>query len=330
MRQFYEEFLMKHEYGIAVLKPDGNKPEIYDCLMTLLKKNDMTIIETSSLRLTEKVLREKFAPNAVPFEEYTQYMTSGDIQAILVHGEKVGMKLMDLKKEFREMHGFKKDTTANMLHTSDQGVEYYLQFPIFFPHLDVRKYCATTDMHVRIDSCKLSELKRIEAETNLSNIGVILESGQSCDVIKKYREEGGRLTTFYGVTKAFHDEDNSLNIIGYLPKKHEEISESNFIHTHTTIEAYVNYIQSLGGYVVLDYLPFEKFNEVLYEKLKSWGIQGVMTYDPRRTLYEVEVLEDIIIDLGLENTGGTNGHASIGELTLGQDDFENIFKHFAS
>lgn len=319
---------MQHEFGIAVLKPDGNKIKIKEKFISLLELNGIEIIDINTLRLTEKDIRECFAPNAVPIDEYIKYMCSGDVQAILVQGKKVGNKLQKIKKTFREMFGISNAVTANMLHTSDQGVEYFLQFPIFFPHLCVEKYCSNSDMHVVVQNEKLDELIRIEKETNLSYVGLVLKAGQNCNVIKQYNQLSAKLTVFSGVSKPFSHNNLMLDIIGFLPKRFNEITDTTFTHNHLTIHDYIGYIESLGGFLVVDYIPFNEFTEELIKMLSSIGIQGVMTYDPRRTLYETEILEDLIIDAGMVNTGGTNGFASIGSLTLGEYEFEDIKKLF--
>lgn len=118
---------MRHEYGIAVLKPDGNKQHIKEHLFSILKLKGITVVETSDKRLTRYEVEKNFAANSVPFDDYVDYMTSGYCHAILVHGYKVGLRLQELKKSFREQYGFTKESIANVLHTSDQGVEYYLQ-----------------------------------------------------------------------------------------------------------------------------------------------------------------------------------------------------------
>lgn len=318
---------MKHEYGIVVLKPDGNNPYIKEELRSLLKTNNMTVVEESSKRLSKQDVENHFAPNDAPLEAYIAYMTSADCHAILVHGNKVGIRLQELKKVFRERHGFNRESTANIIHTSDQGVEYFQQFPLFFPHLSLEQYCSVADMNVRLSKYDMCELTQIEKESNLSYLGIILETGQSCDLIKKYRINGGELTLFYGIRRTFIWEEIEISIIGYLPVKYDEISESTIGANAEDIGTFTQKVESLKGYLVLDYLPYEIFSEDLYRFLKSLKIRGIMTYDPRRSLKEVEVLEDIVLDEGFDNTGGSNGIVKIGKLTLGEFEFENILEH---
>ncbi len=82
--------------------------------------------------------------------------------------------------------------------------------------------------------------------------------------------------------------------------------------------------QKLQLVLVLDYLPYEVFSDALYTFLKHLKIKGIVTYDPRRSLKEVEELEDIVLDKGFDNTGGSNGIVKTGEMTLGAFEFEKI------
>lgn len=315
---------MKHEYGIVVLKPDGNNTAIKEQLISLLKNDDFLIIEESDRRLSKEEVENHFAPNAVPIEEYTAYMTSSDCHAILVYGNKVGFRLQELKKTFRERYGLKKENTTNIIHTSDQGVEYFQQFPVFFPNLSLLQYCSVADMNVKLNKYDMNELFQIEEETNLSYLGIILDSNQSCDLIKKYRANGGMLNLFYGIRRTFIWQSIEMSIIGYLPMKYDEVPESIIGEKSEDIVIFTNKIINLNGYLVLDYLPYEMFAVDLYNYLRSLNIRGIVTYDPRRTLKEVEELEDNVIDEGFDNTGGSNGIVKIGNLTLGEYEFENI------
>lgn len=91
-----------------------------------------------------------------------------------------------------------------------------------------------------------------------------------------------------------------------------------------SIHEFTREINNMSGYVVLDYLPNKVFTEKIFELLKNLKVNGIMTYDPRRSLLEVEELEDIVIEEGFDNTGGSNGNVRVGELTLGEFEFENI------
>ncbi len=315
----------KGEYGLIILKPDGVKKNLIGKLISLIINNKLKIIQIREKMLYESDIYNYFTS---PFNSdiYAKYMTSGPIIAILVFGTSAGIKLRNIKAEFRERHGYSSKNMENLVHSADHGNEYNLQFNLLFPEKNICSYSAYADLAVSIDGHDnniISDIKKIQNDTNLSCIGLKIPAERKSNVIDQYYKSTDKeLKLIYGITKEFNFMNRNIEIVGYLPFTTEITPNISINSLNSSISEYIKWIISNGGIPILGYIPYYEIDERFLINLKEQGLCGVHIYDIRRTLYEAEELEDIVYDNELIYIGGSNGIVKPGDVSIGKYEFD--------
>lgn len=310
----------KDEYGLIMLKPDGNQELYYECIKNKLKENKIEVVKERDVQLKSKDVGEVFFNAAKP-DEYIKYMTSGISKAILVKGRNAGYRLYKIKKEVRGAYNYKKGDMKNLIHSPDNGNEYYYQFGILFPELDISKYCAFGDLNVILPKNKLKAIKQLETvenETNISCIAINMNVKEYNAILNKFHQKYRRLKTIIAVSNNYEYDNKTISVMGYLPEQFKSIPKYKINNYKDSIFNFISYIESFGGISVLGYLPSDFYTNRFIEKIKKIGIKGALVHDPRRSVNEAHLLDDRIHDEGLIFTGGSGGIMDIGKITIGE------------
>ncbi|WDV44730.1 hypothetical protein PV797_14555 [Clostridiaceae bacterium M8S5] len=319
---------MNFEYGILIIKPDGNKYAIYEKVKQRILENNLDVVYEKKLKLSKQLVLEKFTS---PFDMdiYSDYLSSDEVTAFLVKGKKTAYNLRKMKIDFRAEHGYTSKDMRNLVHSVDPGNEYYNQFPVFFPELNMIEYSFCADLTITLNCNNneaLNRLDYLDKVSNLEYIGIIDKYNNENDILEKFHKENRSIRTFLGLSKEFEFEGKNIQIIGYLPENIKKINNIPEYIKDGNIETFFNWIKLHKGICVLGYLPYHEHSTEYLKKLTKYGLDGVIVYDPRSTLYEAEELEDIVCDLNLACFGGSGTSNKWGELSIGYHEFSYCFK----
>lgn len=319
---------IKPEYSLAIIKPDGVKKEISIILEEMLEKEKL---ETVMIK-KEKLLKEEVMNNFTSdfdIEKYSNYISSGDITGYLVKGHYSGQILRDIKQKLRLKFGYSSVDMENLIHTADNGNEYSFQFKLLFPDLELFEYSKFADMNVKFDGNFNNLLKHLEIlndRGNLSWVGIT----SKVENLTALQNIGDNYSfgILIGIVREFRILSNKVNIISYLNPY--LLNKNNFINELAEIENlndYSSFVLQNNGITVLDYVSQENINLTLLSTLKNMGVSAVTIYDPRRTMTEVEILEELVEDgAKLSFSGGSGGMAQPGEFSIDRWEFEELTK----
>ncbi|EML6324631.1 hypothetical protein QCQ60_004951 [Bacillus cereus] len=319
---------LNQEHGLFVLKPDSIEKGLLNDFLKFVINKKIEIVQVKVLKLNYQQALKHFS-SIFNLEEYAAYMSRGQIAAILVRGEKIGKVLGEIKREFRKGFGYTSENMENLVHTADQGNEYYEQFKLLFPELELAKYTKWADMNILVRDNEeevIKILKELEQGSNLVWAGVVQETGKKCNVIEEFEKEGGKLKTLLGLEHICKHHNDQVSIIAYLPDTLKSTPNHTFLNEQTTAEEYIQWVKMIGGITVLNYKPLTELTKEFLLSLKDIGLDAVHIYDARRSIDETEELEEIVEShCDLKFSGGGNGCSIPGEMALGHHEFEKLY-----
>ncbi|WP_117161174.1 nucleoside-diphosphate kinase [Paraliobacillus sp. X-1268] len=320
---------MSKEYGMIMLKPDGVKIGLLDILLNKAKEERLDLVNIRKFQLTQQQVMDNFTTN-INMDEYAKYMSSGKISVLLFYGENAGHKLRLIKFNLRQKYRCNSNDMENLIHNSDPGTEYRKQFNLFFNDLSILKFSSYADMYVHGDSNDDNNfllLEHLENNSSLSWVGLVFNNFTYVRSVKLFELQYRRLNVLLGFYKSFSCFNRLVGLIGYLPASHKKFPEEFNDLEDYTIDGFISYINELGGVVILDYLQSEHMDLNFIFQMKHKGLTGVHLFDSRRSLEEVEEIEDIVEnEVGLRFSGGSSGGVLPGELSIGKYEFETIYK----
>ncbi len=158
---------MNSEYGVFIVKPDGVEQGIHREFINSLVVNKVKIIDVRRKKLARSEVQEGFF---TAYDEYARYLTEGDSIGIFeqIISENCYDYIYDLKMDFRSKHSVSKNTMKNLVHSSDDGLEYYLQRNIFFKEYNNSRYCLSSDLLTYAGN--LHDMLRTIQKSNLQKI----------------------------------------------------------------------------------------------------------------------------------------------------------------
>lgn len=309
------------EYGLIVIKPDGVKKRIMEKVNLYLTNYKIEILFSKKTVLSNQDVLDCF--ESYPFDkvEYSNYLANENVIALLVQGEYIYDKLKVIKTSLRNEYGVDRTVMRNLIHTAACGNEYFYQIGLLFPELTPSEYCAFADMCIISDNT--STLKTQLLKSNLKVIALVEESYENIrEEISKIQDKN--LTIIPTIKKRILWKDNEYSLFIHLPKAFED---SLIISKEISLNELFQYVIKIGGITILDYLPTELITESLLENLKKMGLSGVLVYDPRRSIFDVQTLEERIEHVGdLFVTAGTNGLIPPGGIAMSRSETEKILK----
>ena len=130
--RYYPSF-QAYERTFVMIKPDAFERGLDSKIMKSLEENGLTI----SKRIDGITKREKFEQlyqqysNKNFFEEWVNYLTNGQIRALIVEGEDAIDKVLKVKKQIRSEYT-PNEKRYNLMHSSDTVDDAMRESGIFF------------------------------------------------------------------------------------------------------------------------------------------------------------------------------------------------------
>lgn len=121
---------IRPEFGLILLKPDAQDDTLSN-LLQMLKRHDLQIVaDGGHVPLSRNDVFNLFLQGSD--ESYVEYMSSGYVRPLLVSGYDAIERLGWIKAELRLRLGLHRAELANIVHTSDEGIELERQTKHFF------------------------------------------------------------------------------------------------------------------------------------------------------------------------------------------------------
>lgn len=121
---------IKMEYTLIMIKPGFAREQMINAIKLSVKREGITIEYEYYKRFTEEQIRRAFYSAFVNEEEYVKYLSSDYMYVMLVSGNNCYQKMRIMKRHLRNQFGLDSSDMKNILHTADDGVEFYLQYSI--------------------------------------------------------------------------------------------------------------------------------------------------------------------------------------------------------
>ena len=118
------------EYTLIMIKPGFVREQIINEVKSSVKREGVTIEYEYYKCFTEEQIRRAFYSAFVNKEEYVKYLSSDCMYVMLVSGNNCCQKMRIMKRHLRNQFGLDSSDMKNILHTADDGVEFYLQYSI--------------------------------------------------------------------------------------------------------------------------------------------------------------------------------------------------------
>ncbi|MBG9910478.1 hypothetical protein ABD83_03120 [Bacillus xiamenensis] len=314
----------RDEYGIICIKPDGMKKQgLEKRVVSYMHEKNLTIVEKRNVHLTREQVHYYFHTIFMD-HTYADYLSSGKMTVFLAKGENTAYKLRRIKVELRASYGLDSSTMKNMLHSVDHGCEYYDQFSLYFPKLSRKYYCGYADLTIEMKHYEQPQklIHILETQTNLSWGGFICSKHQ-VDHIQSLHST--KINMLFGMRREFKYRNKLFHLIGYVKEPQHLLD----IEDGMTIDQFIHFIKSKNGSVILDYVERSDLTVgfLVYAE-KQFSLDGIVLYDPRRTLKDAEELEDLIeTNTSMKFCGGSGGVDSAGAMTVGKRDFAKWIHH---
>lgn len=291
------------EHSILIIKPDGVQKNIYDNICIELKRESLLIKKEKKKVLKFDIVYNNFNSKFEKYE-YSKYLSSGVCHAILVYGENAAHKCRLIKYRIRNKYKINSEDMKNLLHNSDPGKEYTLQFPIFFEELTLHNYPIYADMLVNIEHFKNAK------EMNAKNIAVVSPKVEELNSIM---------------------EQNCNVLIGYIYKLFDVYDTELIIYSNKKIPQKIenrelNKVElKKQGYLVSVNVKNLKHLEYIKNIIDEYNIKIANIYLPDNELYDIEIMEKYIDDyLELRFSGGSYNIYPFTNM-IGQYEYEKAF-----
>ena len=209
-------------YGIFVIKPDGIKKKIEKELLFFLQQRNMSIVDSAVKQLTPEQIRANyfFCSNS-----NIKYLSSSPIKAFFVSSNDCEHQdaIYKAKQDFRSRFGVTKKDFYNLIHSADEGLEFYLQRNLFFPQYASPQYTIGSDMCIaQFALLKSNDRNRLSTSKLLDNSYLV---ASSIDLLKMKKMSIKYKTVV--IPQIYCVRDNiKVEILYYLPYDSSFLCES--------------------------------------------------------------------------------------------------------
>ncbi|QUS56388.1 nucleoside-diphosphate kinase [Pseudovibrio brasiliensis] len=278
------------EHNIILIKPDQEKHECFaESIQDDLVQNGFEIVAVASRQLSEVEFKRCFICKN---SEHLEYMTSGPTTALLFKGRSAVSFGRNYKYKVRKQHSTGK--LRNILHSTEPGNEFVVQFGLFFPTLNIDDHHQFADQGVvfgYLDQGLSEELSK------LSNFNLIAAD-----------EEQAGLAQFRAISSLSNCRYVAVRDVLQPYAEILRFRRKNACLSENASEVKVLLLKDLSNHPTLI--------KSLKEKHK---IQGVVCYKPSFTLLETEMLRTAIFENGLFCVGGSFGEETPGFIRASQE-----------
>ncbi len=307
------------EYGIIVIKPDGLQERIDYLVEKEICAVELKVVLSYVHKFTYDQVQTIFTTTAFGKEEYYTYLAAGNMKVILVQGDYAIAKLRSIKYSIRKQFCCEKNM-KNLLHTSDTGNEYKLQFQQLFPMLKYDEYPLFANMHVPFD--EHMEQKVLEEKVYIS--GIIIDQNNIKNAYEKLRCLSSGMI---GIRGRFEYANRILSAICYLDVQDNWYAKvQNMKFSKITIKDFSKNVKEVNGICIIDYQPFLFYNHDIISGLKTVGVDGFKVFDSRYSIEQIEKIRYFVqYRYKMLFTGGSS-FVDKSLLTIDQETFENLSK----
>lgn len=116
------------EYSLIMIKPGFATNEIITQIKKIFLDEGVQIIREFYKKFTYSELKGAYYSSFVEEEEYLNYLSSDKMYVMLACGQYCYYVTRNTKHKIREYYGLDNKELKNLLHTSDDSVEFYLQY----------------------------------------------------------------------------------------------------------------------------------------------------------------------------------------------------------
>ncbi|MFD1266941.1 nucleoside-diphosphate kinase [Paenibacillus motobuensis] len=323
------------EYTLLLVKPDGNEKELINIILSYLKEHGgLTEVHRNTFKLSLSQVSDTFI-HIYNDRKYRSYMTRGPLTAVLLQGENAVEKLRILKKNIRKMYAI--DVMENIIHSSEVGNEFDLQFRMFFPDLDINKYNLYADLYAKnvfplnFDGFS-AKMEHLQNGTTVKALAHIFSN----DVFMNYldniiifdQKKGFSKFTLIGLEYNTKVQDQNIKILGYYKIcSLLELSKDHYRFFYNDINDLIHLIHGSGGIAFLSHSTnINNLQEESFEILAESGIKGGIVYHPQYTLEQTEFLRENIFKNNLITTGGSGGITQTGRYSVSYEIFNQLLK----
>ncbi|AEV35509.1 hypothetical protein PSE_0997 [Pseudovibrio sp. FO-BEG1] len=278
------------EHNIILIKPDQEKHEWFtESIQDDLVQNSFEIVAVASKQLSEAEFKKCFICKN---SEHLEYMTSGPTTALLFKGHSAVSFGRNYKYKVRKQYATGK--LRNILHSTEPGNEFVVQFELFFPTLNIDDHHQFTDQGVVFDCL---DQRKLEELSKLSSFNLIAAD-----------EEQAGSAQFRVIS--------SLNNCRYVAVRDALQPNAEILRFRRKNACLSDNASEVKVLLLKDLSNHPTLIKPLQEKHK---FQGVVCYKPNFTLLETEMLRTAIFENGLFCVGGSFGEKTPGFIRASQE-----------
>lgn len=254
------------EFSLVVLKP-GYKKEHINILKKELRQENLKIYSKFHKTFSEKEI-ETFFSTSLNLAAYKKYMTSAPCMIFLIGGRLCSYKLRHIKKRIRKRYNVDSTMINNIIHSSDDGIEFYLQSMACEEELKLNKIV----LNGFADMC-VFEAKRGKIKSDIN--ALIFRDMQMCD--RKYLNE----YDYIGFESYVNYNEKKIKIINYYYDTNRYISAvyfENNLYDDIDCLKYLDINMEVKGIVLyneqVSLMIVEEVEDYLEQNLPNWFIIG--------------------------------------------------------
>ncbi|MBP2245840.1 nucleoside-diphosphate kinase [Paenibacillus xylanexedens] len=322
------------ENTLLLVKPDGIEKNLTNIILSYLdEQGGLKEVHRNTFRLSVSQVSDTFI-HLYNDRNYKSYMTRGEVTAVLLRGKNAVQKLRNLKSNIRKMYA--NDAMQNIIHSSEVGNEFDLQFRTFFPHLDINHYNMYADLYSKTifpmqyeNFCRKVEL--IEKNASVKVCAHIFNNDifpYYSKLIQSYYNNGGfKKFTFIGLEYNTVVDNINIKVLGYYKLNESlKLSKDHDKYFYSNLKDLTQLINQAGGTAFFSYTnQLNQITKEILEKMSDIGIRGGVVYHPQYTLAQTEFLRENILACKMITTGGSGGITQSGRFSVSYEIFNQLF-----
>ena len=268
------------EYSLIMIKPGFATNEIITQIKKIFLDEGDQIIREYYKKFNYSDLKVDYYSSFVEEEEYLNYLSSDKMYVMLACGQYCYYVTRNTKHKIREYYGLDNKELKNLLHTSDDSVEFYLQYllckELHDLDLDKKGYA-----NLFITDANCMYMRNYEKKALIK---------QNIYQLDKFNDD----YNFYGFVSQIEEKGNKkASIINYI------ISEEDLIKNHSF--KIINFFHDL-----LDKQKLLMYNQI--------GVRGVLLNCENTDIKDAEIIFEMIEECQLDWVViGGGEHISIGQ-----------------
>jgi len=285
------------EHALMLIKPGRHRKGILEELTYELNSHKLDICMTKTMHLSREQVEVNFS-TLLNRDEYIDYMTSGLVDVFIIKGIHAIEKAKIIKNKIRKKHMVDSKMINNLIHSSDEGLEYFLQFTCCFPNVNIKLFTGYADM-LATDENKLSSMQAVICDPTVDAHSV------------KY-------SRFF-----VHSYEVFVNqsIVRCLTYTKRSCNKASFKY----VEECVYESKENQGFVAIDLFGVDN-TKIAIEQLPEKGVIAANVFDSRYCLDDSKDLQEIINEYDLISIGGSYMLSNTGLITISENTFTEILK----